>query len=342
MLDVGLTAIRTLGTIRIMSTSEGGPVLHPISVVAERTGLSADVLRVWERRYGVVSPVRDDAGRRLYSDADVERLRLLASATAGGRTISQVSGLAFDELIALVRADESSRWATSAADRQGRGDDAPDIVERALTWTRAMDASALEAELTRGAAVMGSARFPDLVMAPLFQRVGEGWHRGELSIAQEHLATASALAVMRQVLGALPAEPDAPALLVATMSGERHEIGALLAATVAASEGWRVVYMGSDLPVPEIADAAVRTGVRAVGVSVVLAVDIEQTTAALVELRDRLPAEVTLLVGGGGAASLETGLNHPGIRVLAKLEQLRSALRSPHFQGTRPATAVIR
>ena len=68
-----------------------GTSLHPIGVVAERTGLSLDVLRVWERRYGVVQPTRDEGGRRLYSDADIERLRLLAEATSGGRAIRQVA-----------------------------------------------------------------------------------------------------------------------------------------------------------------------------------------------------------------------------------------------------------
>ena len=78
---------------------------HPIQVVMRRTGLSADVIRAWEKRYGVVAPHRSSSGRRLYSDADVERLRLLARATLTGRTIGQVASLTTTELIELVRAD---------------------------------------------------------------------------------------------------------------------------------------------------------------------------------------------------------------------------------------------
>src|SRR5437763_2813551 len=68
-------------------------VPHPIQVVTRRTGVSADVLRVWEKRYAVVTPVRSPSGRRLYSDADIERLRLMVQATRTGRTIGQVAAL---------------------------------------------------------------------------------------------------------------------------------------------------------------------------------------------------------------------------------------------------------
>src|SRR5919107_4915681 len=76
---------------------------HPMRVVTRRTGLSADVLRVWEKRYGVVTPSRSDTGRRLYSDTDIERLRLLHRATLAGRSIGQVAGLSTPALLELAR-----------------------------------------------------------------------------------------------------------------------------------------------------------------------------------------------------------------------------------------------
>src|SRR5678810_782943 len=77
-------------------------ILHPIQIVTRRTGLSADVLRVWEKRYAVVTPVRSSSGRRLYSDADIERLRLLVQATRTGRTIGQVAALPTEALVELL------------------------------------------------------------------------------------------------------------------------------------------------------------------------------------------------------------------------------------------------
>src|SRR6476646_793213 len=77
-------------------------ILHPIQIVTRRTGLSADVLRVWEKRYAVVTPVRSESGRRLYSDTDIERLRLLVQATRAGRAIGQVAALPTSALVSLL------------------------------------------------------------------------------------------------------------------------------------------------------------------------------------------------------------------------------------------------
>src|SRR5512132_1147185 len=89
---------------------------HPIAVVAERTGLSQDVLRVWERRYGVVTPTRGPGGQRLYTDADVERLALLNAATRAGRGIGQVAGLTTDAIASLVDEDIAARERRTPAD----------------------------------------------------------------------------------------------------------------------------------------------------------------------------------------------------------------------------------
>src|SRR5688500_13294428 len=81
---------------------------HPIQVVARRTGLSADVIRAWEKRHAVVTPARTDSGRRLYTDADIERLRLIARVTLTGRTVAQAAALPAEELVALVREEETN------------------------------------------------------------------------------------------------------------------------------------------------------------------------------------------------------------------------------------------
>lgn len=92
-----------------LSNREPAQARHPIAVVSERTGLSQDVLRVWERRYGAVQPERGPGGQRVYSDADIERLGLLQAATRAGRSISQVVRLTTDEIAALVGEDIAAR-----------------------------------------------------------------------------------------------------------------------------------------------------------------------------------------------------------------------------------------
>src|SRR5687768_12427129 len=102
---------------------------HPIGVVADRTGLSPDVLRVWERRYGVVEPQRSAGGQRLYSDADVERLVLLHRATRGGHGISHVASLSRAKLEDLVGEIEA---AGIVAPIPLRDEAAHPVVEQAL------------------------------------------------------------------------------------------------------------------------------------------------------------------------------------------------------------------
>src|SRR5919201_3225878 len=97
--------------------SKPGLHRHPMRVVARRTGLGADLLRAWEKRYEVVTPARSPSGRRLYSDADIERHRLLYRSTLAGRSIGQLAGLSTRELAALVRRDAEAERAGDAAPR---------------------------------------------------------------------------------------------------------------------------------------------------------------------------------------------------------------------------------
>src|SRR5512145_2591390 len=97
------------------SSSNPTSYRHPMRVVTRRTGLSADMLRAWERRHEVVTPSRSANGRRLYSDTDIERLGLLYRATLAGRSIGQVAGLSTAQLAALVRKDAEAERASDGA-----------------------------------------------------------------------------------------------------------------------------------------------------------------------------------------------------------------------------------
>jgi DNA-binding transcriptional MerR regulator/methylmalonyl-CoA mutase cobalamin-binding subunit len=301
---------------------------HPIGVVAERTGLSPDLLRVWERRYRAVEPSRATDGQRLYSDTDVERLRLLRLATLAGRSIRQVAQLPTDELTRLVREDEAARQRSARWEERSIPASAEEDVERALELTRAVDASGLETMLRRTAAAVGVPIFLEAVVAPLLRRMGEEWQAGRLAVAQEHLATAIIQRVLEGMIHFLVAPQGAPNLLLATLSGEQHKMGALLAATAAAADGWRVTYLGPDLPASEIASAAVAAAARVVGVSIVHVAEPARVLTELRTARTRLPASVPLLAGGAGAVALAAELDGSGIHVIGDLSELRAALRT--------------
>jgi DNA-binding transcriptional MerR regulator/methylmalonyl-CoA mutase cobalamin-binding subunit len=291
---------------------------HPIGVVAERTGLSPDVLRVWERRYKVVSPRRSPGGQRVYSDADIERLDLLNRATQRGHSISHVASLGKGKLEDLVRQVESTPARADLGELRKS-------VEPLMAFTEAMDSAGLEAILKRGVARYGITVFIDEIAAPFLRAIGDGWHAGTVSVAQEHLASAMVQKVVSDTAPLLTGGDSSPTIVIATLEGERHANGALMAATTAASEGWRVVYLGADLPASEIAAAATRAGARAVGVSMVIGD--KKKSNALRDLMKAMPDNITLFVGGAAARHITHSRTHEGEVVFVEtMSDLRSKL----------------
>jgi methanogenic corrinoid protein MtbC1 len=298
---------------------------HPIAVVAQRTGLSQDVLRIWERRYEAVSPARSESGVRLYSDADIERLILLRAATRGGRGIGQIAKLSTRALETIVAEDESAREKRGAV--IGTPPEPGDVVGTSLALARQLDSPALDDVLRRAAVILGMPVFLETVAAPLLRKVGEEWHAGRLSPAHEHLVTSSLHEIIVAMMRAFAHRPGAPTVLVTTSAGERHVIGAALVGAAAALEGWNVLYLGANLPAAEIADAAKSTGVRVVAVSIIYVESASRVRDEMRTLRERLPDDVPLIAGGAGAMSMAKELAAGNIRVKSTVAGFLSELR---------------
>lgn len=306
---------------------------HPIAVVSERTGLSQDLLRVWERRYRAVEPKRGGGGHRLYSDAEVARLRLLAAASAAGRSIGQIAGLSSGALSRIVQEDSEARLTQPGrpAPQPVLGERpfalaAADVVEQALAATARLDAAELEHVLRRAVAQRGVTAFIEEVASPLLRRLGDDWHAGRSTIAHEHLASSTVHDIVTEAMRSLGRRAGAATVLVATPTGERHAIGAALVGAAAAADGWRVLYLGADVPAKEIAAAAIAAKVRVVAVSLTYIGDGAATVAELRALRTLLPQAVELLVGGVGATVIADQLAAVGVRVGTRLADLRDAL----------------
>lgn len=305
---------------------------HPIRVVATRTGLTAAVLRAWERRYGVVEPARSEGRQRLYSDADIEWLRTLKRATDAGRSIGSVAELPREEVRQLVREDEEAvlrRELMEAGSSEGvRLGEEEESLRSALEAVENLDSNRLEAELRRGLVAFGAASFSEGVVAPLLRTVGERWRRGELRPTHEHLASAVIHRLLGWMLESAAAVAEGPAVVVGTLSGERHELGALLAAVAASLEGWRVTYLGVDLPGSDLALAARSAAAAAVAVSVICPGEGSDVARELAELREGCPEGCVVVVGGGGASTLLGGVERRDDVVLVdSLEEFRSRLR---------------
>ena len=265
---------------------------YTIRQAAQISGLTAHVIRAWENRYEAVSPIRSEGNQRLYSEDDVQRLHLLSRAVQAGHRIGNVVTLTREELEKLVLGRSHSFPS---------GTDETDVVERCLQSVRELKGDELEELIDRTAVEMGMIPCIDNVISPLMRRIGEEWHRGSIRAYHEHLASS----VIRTYLGNRirgQKSPDpAPVAVVTTPSGQIHEFGSLVVAIAAASAGFQIVFLGSDLPAEEILHSIRETGASVLLLSIVFPGSTARVRKELEILRRHLPTGCRLIIGGASS-----------------------------------------
>jgi DNA-binding transcriptional MerR regulator len=285
-----------------------------IGRVTKLTGLSVDVLRVWERRYGAVRPARSGGGTRLYSDADIRRLRRLRQAVDSGHSISQAARLSEGELDELIADAQPS---IKAADPYLA------VRERFIEAVGAMDVVAADQELARAATLFPVREVVKQIIAPILDQVGERRAHREFGVAHERLASV----LLRNLMGLLfrlcsPSD-DADTIVLATPASERNEFGSLLAALLGAAHGWRVVFLGADVPAAEIALAVRLTSARVLMLSLINGQSgIKQELTAISGL---VPFSTQVWISGARAAGHEL-IARASWTVVRDLEQLDDLL----------------
>jgi methanogenic corrinoid protein MtbC1 len=297
---------------------------YSMKAAATATGLSPHVIRIWEKRYGAVNPDRSDTNRRRYAEADLNRLRLLKSATLIGHNIGQIARLEEVQLKQLLAgakpvSDEPTRDEPLSPKR---------FVQRAFEAIHELDSAALDQSLSDAAVSLGTQGLLQKVVVPLAQKIGERWQAGDISAGQEHFATALIRGFLSSHSRPYVSLSTAPTLVVATPSGQLHELGTVIVAAAAASAGWRVVNLGVSLPATEIAAAAFRSEARAVALSVVFPMDDPLLADDLRNLRRLLSGGQRLLVGGRAVAAYAAVLKEIGATICHSLDDLNEALLS--------------
>ncbi len=303
---------------------------HPIKVAVRRTGLSAHVIRVWEKRYRAVVPARTATNRRLYSDEDIIRLQWLQQAVQTGQSISRIARLSTAELVKLVRAERAvAPLAQRATNGEGEGKgsgDPGEFFERALVAVQGLDAVLLKEQLVRASIALSQQHLLEGVVQPLMERIGQMWQEGTLRVADEHMASAVVRSFIGNIWASFQVSEAAPHVVATTPAGQLHEMGALLASVVATSEGWNSTFLGPNLSAEEIAGAAAQKDAKAVLLSIVYPGDDPHLGGELIKLRRLLGDEIVLLVGGRAAQHYRRFLNRAGAVPLANLSDLRDSL----------------
>ena len=272
------------------------PVELSIGTLSTATGVPVDTLRTWERRYGFPAPIgRTEGSHRRYTADTIERIQLIVRALDLGHRPSAVVGRDPVELRRLV----GSPSGLGAEVREAGG---ASTIDHWLELTRAMEGSALIGEFHRSLAEMAVIPFLDQRLGPYLQALGEHWSRGLIRISHEHFASEKTREFLSaQWRGASEGAASTRAVAVlATPSGEQHALGLHMAAWVIALAGVRVIFVGADTPVDEVAYAAERNRARGVALSVATgyAGDLPRYVARLSGL---LGSDVRLALGGRGA-----------------------------------------
>jgi DNA-binding transcriptional MerR regulator/methylmalonyl-CoA mutase cobalamin-binding subunit len=294
--------------------------------VSLRTGLSVHTIRIWEKRYGVVRPVRAPNNRRLYSEREVERLDLLRQATAAGHGIGQIARAPLSELRRLVKDSAGPKPRRRSLARSEVNELAQTLTSNALAAIESFDGPALDALLDRAAVELGSPAVLQKFVAPLAERVGDCWRDGDFKIAHEHFATDHITDFLGKFARPYSENISASHLVVATPTGQLHELGAIIAAAAARSHGWRTTYLGAGLPIQELAGAVQNLRPRAVALSIVFPPNDTSLAQDLRKLRRLLPKECALIVGGRSAAGYERELRQIKAIHVEKLEALYPVL----------------
>jgi DNA-binding transcriptional MerR regulator len=265
-----------------------GPALLRIGELGRRLGVSDHVLRAWERRYGVLRPVRSVGGFRLYSEADVDRVRRMQAHLARGLSAAEAARAAIED-------ERLTRGTADTGDIEHR-DGLADATRALALALDEFDEPAADAVLDRLLSTLTVETVLREVVLPYLRQLGERWESGAVGVAQEHFASnviRGRLASMGQGWG----HGHGPRAVLACVPGELHDIALLAFGIVLNRNGWRVEYLGANTPVADLVDLAGRTNPDVV----VLAAAIPERFEGLADDLVRLARTTPLAIAGAGA-----------------------------------------
>jgi DNA-binding transcriptional MerR regulator len=286
-----------------------GEMSYRIKRVAQVTGINPATLRAWERRYNLIAPGRTEAGYRLYSDDDVAMLTRIRQLTDEGLTIGE----------AIARVRRTSSPVGEHAQAPELADVRAQLRDALLRFDRA---GALAAYERLGA--LPPVRVSEEVLLPVMREIGDVWADGTAVVAQEHFASA----FVREKLAGMIAALDGgvgpgPEGVCAGAPGELHEFGLMACALHLAAAGWRVIYLGADVPLEEIGRVVRERSPALVCTSLVHRRPADECGRLATELRRLAPRDTAVILGGAGIAPDTCPVE--GVRFAREIPDLFSA-----------------
>jgi methanogenic corrinoid protein MtbC1 len=279
-----------------------------IGGLSRATGVPIETLRTWEARYGFPRSVRKPSGHRQFEVAHVERIRRIAQALERGLRAGEVVPASDEVLASLV--------ATVPAKPVTRGQALPLDARAFIELIKRFDADRLMRSLHSDLAHQDPLAYIETRIAPCLAIMGEAWEAGDIEIAHEHFASERISDVLRETRLRFEETANGPLVVLSTLPGEPHGLGLQMAALVLSARGLRVLSLGTEVPVAEVASLAALTDAAAVGVSISASTR-RNAAARVTTLRSELSRKIELVVGGQGAPP-----HIQGTTVFASLREL--------------------
>jgi MerR family transcriptional regulator, light-induced transcriptional regulator len=256
-----------------------------IGALSARVGVSPELLRAWEQRYGLLQPVRSGGGFRLYSTADEERVRAMRRHLDAGVSAAQAARLALAE--AAGGGDEDEEAASAGL---------PRLSNELRAALDRLDEPAAQAAVDGLLATFTLQTVLRDVVLPYLHELGERWEQGEASVAQEHFASNL---LRGRLLGLARGwgQGSGPAAVLACAPGELHDLPLIIFGLVLAAHGWQIVYLGPDTPIATIRDALADVEPRLVVIAAMTRQRLRASRPQLTALAQRVP----VAIAGAGA-----------------------------------------
>ncbi len=268
--------------------------MYSITTLSKLTGVNPATIRSWERRYEIVKPDREANGRRSYTDTDIRRLNLVAALVQAGHPIGQIASM--DET-ALTQLGETAEVAPS--------DPHAILIERVMSAVAQYDIT--EFRLLVGTALISlpPAEAVESVFVPVLRKIGEGWAVGDIDVGLEHTLSAIIKQLLMTSINTLRWSATGPKMAFATLSGEHHEIGSLLACYLAATKGRECNYYGPNMPADDLVMSVGSIKAKTLVLSAIHCAPEQEVYSQMATIAAELPNSVEIWLGCSEQSGLE-------------------------------------
>jgi len=299
---------------------------HNIKMAAKLSGVPELLIRAWEGRYSAVSPNRTDSNRRVYSDSDVDKLILLKKLTQQGYRIGNLAQLNLDDLNELYKKAVPENNLIQSEEKFLLTQEHQEIISESLEAIKKYDDKQLSLILNRVSVKFSQQELTGKIIIPLIEKIGECWKLGLLRTSHEHFTSAILIKFLNNLSDGYKIDNTAPKIVITTPDGQYHEVGALIGSALAASLGWKPIYLGASLPSEDIASATQDLEARCIFLSMVYPNDNPKLNQQLKKLRELVGENVFIIASGNAVSRYSNTLLEIGANIIETPTQFEEIL----------------